>query len=71
MEYISVLGKLLPGLKNNFATIADPEAREVTLKALKTLRRVGNVGEDDVLPEISHAGDVSTTLGVIKDHYSP
>ncbi|CAI7329488.1 BEM_collapsed_G0048600.mRNA.1.CDS.1 [Saccharomyces cerevisiae] len=29
------LGKLLPGLKNNFATIADPEAREVTLKALK------------------------------------
>ncbi|EHN00437.1 Hef3p [Saccharomyces cerevisiae x Saccharomyces kudriavzevii VIN7] len=59
------LGKLLPVLKGNFATIADPEAREVTLRALKTLRRVGNVGEDDVLPEISHAGDVSTTLGVI------
>ena len=65
------LGKLLPGLKNNFATIADPEAREVTLKALKTLRRVGNVGEDDVLPEISHAGDVSTTLGVIKELLEP
>ncbi|CAI4036087.1 hypothetical protein SMKI_14G3040 [Saccharomyces mikatae IFO 1815] len=61
------LGKLLPGLKNNFATIADPEAREVTLRALKTLRRVGNVEEDDVLPEISHAGDVSTTLGVIME----
>ncbi|AJT31156.1 Hef3p [Saccharomyces cerevisiae YJM1463] len=65
------LGKLLPGLKNNFATIADPEAREVTLKALKTLRRVGNVGEDDVLPEILHAGDVSTTLGVIKELLEP
>ena len=61
------LGKLLPGLKNNFATIADPEAREVTLKALKTLRRVGNIGEDDVLPEVSHAGDVSTTLGVLME----
>ena len=60
------LGKLLPGLKANYSTIADPEAREVTLRALKTLRRVGNVGEDDVLPEVSHAGDVSTTLSVIK-----
>ncbi|CCF59991.1 hypothetical protein KAFR_0I02110 [Kazachstania africana CBS 2517] len=61
------LGKLLPGLKNNFATIADPEAREVTLRGLKTLRRVGNVGEDDKLPEVSHAGDVSTTLGVLNE----
>lgn len=59
------LDKLLPGLKSNFATIADPEAREVTLRGLKTLRRVGNVGDDDALPEISHAGDVETTLGVI------
>ncbi|QLL32097.1 hypothetical protein HG536_0C02660 [Torulaspora globosa] len=59
------LDKLLPGLKNNFATIADPEAREVTLRGLKTLRRVGNVGENDALPEVSHAGDVETTLGVI------
>ena len=59
------LGKLLPGLKNNFSTIADPEAREVTLKALKTLRRVGNVGENDKLPALSHAGDVETTLGII------
>lgn len=61
------LSKLLPGLKNNFATIADPEAREVTLRGLKTLRRVGNVGDDDTLPEISHAGDVATTLGVIDE----
>ena len=61
------LGKLLPGLKNNFATIADPEAREVTLRGLKTLRRVGNVGENDELPEISHAGDVETTSGLLKE----
>ena len=61
------LGKLLPGLKNNFATIADPEAREVTLRGLKTLRRVGNVGENDELPEISHAGDVETTYGLLKE----
>ncbi|QLG71401.1 hypothetical protein HG535_0B04430 [Zygotorulaspora mrakii] len=61
------LSKLLPGLKNNFATIADPEAREVTLRGLKTLRRVGNVGDDDTLPEVSHAGDVETTLGVINE----
>ncbi|SCW02574.1 LAFE_0F09494g1_1 [Lachancea fermentati] len=61
------LDKLLPGLKNNFATIADPEAREVTLRGLKTLRRVGNVGENDALPEVSHAGDVSTTRGVLDE----
>ncbi|CCE66037.1 hypothetical protein TPHA_0O00680 [Tetrapisispora phaffii CBS 4417] len=61
------LGKLLPGLKNNFATIADPEAREVTLRGLKTLRRVGNVGENDELPEVSHAGDVKTTSAVLRN----
>ncbi|CCH60937.1 hypothetical protein TBLA_0D04410 [Henningerozyma blattae CBS 6284] len=59
------MGKLLPGLKNNFATIADPEAREVTLRGLKTLKRVGNVTDDDKLPEVSHAGDIATTLGVL------
>ncbi|SGZ38029.1 probable Elongation factor 3 [Hanseniaspora guilliermondii] len=58
------LGELLPGLKTNSNTIADPEAREVTLRGLKTLRRVGNVGEGDVFPEISNAGDVATTKGV-------
>ncbi|AGO09963.1 AaceriAAL028Wp [[Ashbya] aceris (nom. inval.)] len=61
------LEKLLPGLKNNFATIADPEAREVTLRGLKTLRRVGNVGPDDTLPEVSHAGDIVTTRGVLDE----
>lgn len=61
------LEKLLPGLKNNFATIADPEAREVTLRGLKTLRRVGNVGADDVLPEVSHAGDIATTRSVLDE----
>ncbi|SCU78659.1 LAMI_0A05380g1_1 [Lachancea mirantina] len=61
------LSKLLPGLKNNFATIADPEAREVTLRGLKTLRRVGNVGENDALPEISHAGDIATTRSVFDE----
>ena len=58
------LGELLPGLKTNSITIADPEAREVTLRGLKTLRRVGNVGEGDVFPEISNAGDIATTKGV-------
>ncbi|AAS50338.2 AAL028Wp [Eremothecium gossypii ATCC 10895] len=61
------LEKLLPGLKNNFATIADPEAREVTLRGLKTLRRVGNVSDDDTLPEVSHAGDIVTTRGVLDE----
>ncbi|AET37550.1 uncharacterized protein Ecym_1312 [Eremothecium cymbalariae DBVPG len=61
------LEKLLPGLKNNFATIADPEAREVTLRGLKTLRRVGNVSDDDTLPEVSHAGDVTTTRSVFDE----
>ncbi|KAG0656072.1 translational elongation factor EF-1 alpha [Monosporozyma unispora] len=61
------MGKLLPGLKNNFQTIADPEAREVTLRGLKTLRRVGNVADDDSLPEVSHAGDVETTFELLKE----
>ncbi|CCD25857.2 translation elongation factor EF-3 NDAI_0G00810 [Naumovozyma dairenensis CBS 421] len=60
------LNDLLPGLKNNFSNIADPEAREVTLRALKTLRRVGNVADDDTIPEISHAGDVSVNLQLFK-----
>jgi elongation factor 3 len=56
------LSKLLPALVANFNTIADPEARGVTQRALNTLRRVGSVGENDALPEISTAGDVSVTL---------
>ncbi|KAK6464550.1 armadillo-type protein [Scheffersomyces coipomensis] len=56
------LDKLLPSLKVNFANIADPEAREVTNRALTTLRRVGNIGAGDVIPEISTAGDIPVTL---------
>lgn len=56
------MNKLLPSLKANFNTIADPEARGVTQRALNTLRRVGNVGEDDVVPEVSTAGDIDVTL---------
>jgi elongation factor 3 len=52
---------LFPSLKNNFATIADPEARDVTLRALNTLRRVGAIPEDDTIPEVSHAGDKEVT----------
>ena len=52
------MDKLLPGLKNNFANMADPEAREVTQRALNTLRRVGAVGENDTIPEVSTAGDI-------------
>ncbi|ODV61402.1 translational elongation factor 3 [Ascoidea rubescens DSM 1968] len=55
------MADLLPGLKKNYDGIADPEARDVTLRGLKTLRRVGGISDDDVLPEISHAGDVEVT----------
>lgn len=58
---------LLPPLKANFSTIADPEARGVTQRALATLRRVGAVGDDDVPPEVSTAGDIPVTLGVFDE----
>ncbi|GEQ70227.1 hypothetical protein JCM33374_g3903 [Metschnikowia sp. JCM 33374] len=61
------LSTLLPALKANFATIADPEARGVTQRALTTLKRVGAVGADDSIPEVSTAGDIDVTLGVFKD----
>lgn len=57
------MDKLLPGLKSNFINMADPEAREVTNRALTTLRRVGAVGENDAIPEVSTAGDIEVTLG--------
>lgn len=60
------LNKLLPALKANFSTIADPEAREVTNRALNTLRRVGAVGADDAIPEVSTAGDIPVTLNEFK-----
>lgn len=61
------MDKLLPALKSNFQTIADPEARDVTSRGLNTLRRVGAVGADDVIPEVSTAGDIPVTLGVLKE----
>ncbi|SJX64391.1 probable YEF3-translation elongation factor eEF3 [Sporisorium reilianum f. sp. reilianum] len=46
------LGKLLPGLIKIESTLADPEARGVVQRAIKTLREVGNVTGDgsDVKP---------------------
>ncbi|ODQ78662.1 hypothetical protein BABINDRAFT_162368 [Babjeviella inositovora NRRL Y-12698] len=59
------MAKLLPALKANVATIADPEARDVTLRALNTLKRVGAIGADDVIPELSTAGDVTVNLDIL------
>jgi len=64
------LGKLYPALKANFANIADPEARNVTDRAIKTLQRVALI-ENDVLPEVTTAGDVSVNLAIIKDLIKP
>lgn len=61
------MDKLLPALKSNFSTMADPEAREVTNRALNTLRRVGDIKEGDVIPEVSTAGDIPVTLGVFQE----
>ncbi|ODV96319.1 hypothetical protein PACTADRAFT_40584 [Pachysolen tannophilus NRRL Y-2460] len=61
------MGKLLPSLKTNYTNIADPEAREVTLRALNTLKRVGDVKEDDVIPEVSTAGDVQVNLEILNE----
>lgn len=61
------LSTLLPPLKANFSTIADPEARGVTQRALQTLRRVGAVDENDTIPEVSTAGDIPVTAGVFNE----
>lgn len=61
------LSTLLPALKANYSTIADPEARGVTQRALQTLRRVGAVGENDAIPEVSTAGDIPVTAGVFTE----
>jgi len=60
------LPKLMPGLNKNYENLADPEAREKTKQALDTLIRVGDV-KDGKIPEVSHAGDVSTVLAILKD----
>lgn len=61
------LPKLFPALKNNYVNIADPEARGVTLRAINTLKRVGAIGDDDKIPEVSTAGDVKVNLDIIQD----
>ena len=60
------MAKLFPALKANFATIADPEARAVTDRALNTLRRVGAIPEDDSIPEVSTAGDVKVNYDILE-----
>ncbi|KAF2752885.1 ARM repeat-containing protein [Pseudovirgaria hyperparasitica] len=64
----SFLPKLMPALTKNYETIADPEAREKTKQGLDTLARVGDV-KDGKIPEVSHAGDISTVLGHLKELY--
>ncbi|KAK9245061.1 armadillo-type protein [Lipomyces tetrasporus] len=59
------LPKLMPGLKTNYDNIADPEAREVTLRGLNTLTRVGDV-RDGKIPEVSTAGDIKVCLETLK-----
>jgi elongation factor 3 len=59
------LPKLMPGLTKNYENLADPEAREKTKQGLDTLIRVGAV-KDGKIPEVSHAGDISTVLAILK-----
>lgn len=59
------LPKLMPALKNNHETLADPEAREKTKQALDTLVRVGDV-KDGKIPEVSKASDIATVLAILK-----
>ncbi|KAL1964394.1 hypothetical protein VTN77DRAFT_6952 [Rasamsonia byssochlamydoides] len=64
------LPKLMPALQKNFETLADPEARGKTKQALDTLIRVGDV-KDGKIPEVSHAGDISTVSAIIKEILEP
>ncbi|KAL4941911.1 hypothetical protein BDV06DRAFT_193385 [Aspergillus oleicola] len=59
------LPQLLPRLKE--IEIADPEAAGKLQQALDTLRRVGDVGPNDKIPEVSTAGDISTVSAILKD----
>ena len=60
------LPKLMPALKKNEETLADPEAREKTTQALETLRRVGNVGPNDKIPEKTTATEIPTVAAHLK-----
>ena len=66
----SFLPKLMPALQKNYDNIADPEAREKTKQGLDTLVRVGDV-KDGKLPEVSHAGDISTVSAILKEILAP
>jgi len=60
------LPKLMPGLKKNFENIADPEARSVTERGLDTLKRVGGIGPDGKIPEVSTASEPKVLLETLK-----
>ena len=64
------LPKLMPALQKNHENLADPEAREKTKQALDTLVRVGEV-KDGKVPEVSHAGDISTVSAILKQIFAP
>ena len=64
------LPKLMPALQKNYDNLADPEAREKTKQGLDTLIRVGAV-KDGKIPEVSHAGDISTVAAVLKQVFPP
>ena len=64
------LPKLMPALQKNHENLADPEAREKTKQALDTLVRVGEV-KDGKIPEVSHAGDISTVSAILKQIFAP
>jgi elongation factor 3 len=64
------LPKLMPALEKNHETLADPEARGKTKQALETLTRVGDV-KDGKIPEVSHAGDITTVSAILKEILEP
>ena len=64
------LPRLMPALQKNYENMADPEARDKTKLGLDTLIRVGDV-KDGKIPEISHAGDISTVSAILKQILAP
>lgn len=64
------LPKLMPALQKNYDNLADPEAREKTKQGLDTLVRVGAV-KNGKIPEVSHAGDISTVAAILKQVFTP
>lgn len=64
------LPRLMPALQKNYENMADPEARDKTKLGLDTLIRVGDV-KNGKIPEISHAGDISTVSAVLKQILTP